>query len=392
MKVYSWSRPLLLCLGVIVQIVTSTPHSGGNGSSDSDTSVSGNGTSLAVIASACFKPMCITGSLNGTDVQYELSARETKAPGWMAIGFGSKMDSNSMAIFWTNSDGSITMSQRTGSGHDTPLVESNPARPTTLVDNLSSATGSVKYAFTIPFDGNTFPHLIWAYGSKNPGSSRFDADFEEHDDEGTVRLNLAGIATKDIPLASYEKLFIGHAILCVIGFLVLLPAGALLARYYRTFTNAWFRAHWIVQATGGTIIIVGVALGMQGVTDLGSVHFGGVHKALGIAVFVFYFLQCGLGLFIHKIKLGKPGRRPPQNYVHAVFGILIVGLSVAQVRTGYITEWPTVSGRGPVSNGANVIWYIWTALLPLLYLGGLAFLPKQFKQEAAYRAAKADEA
>ncbi|EEB87419.1 hypothetical protein MPER_15228, partial [Moniliophthora perniciosa FA553] len=30
-------------------------------------------------------------------------------------------------------------------------------------------------------------------------------------------------------------------------------------------------------------------------------------------------------------------------------------------------EWPSVSGRGPVSNGVNVIWYIWVVLLPVLY-------------------------
>ena len=44
---------------------------------------------------------------------------------------------------------------------------------------------------------------------------------------------------------------VAHAILCTIGFLILLPAGALLARYARTFTNVWFKGHWLFQLLFG---------------------------------------------------------------------------------------------------------------------------------------------
>ena len=55
-----------------------------------------------------------------------------------------------------------------------------------------------------------------------------------------------------IPLVPFEKYIIAHAIFCVIGFLGFLPLGALLARYTRTYTPAWFTAHWICQLALGT--------------------------------------------------------------------------------------------------------------------------------------------
>ena len=57
----------------------------------------------------------------------------------------------------------------------------------------------------------------------------------------------AGSGTIDTPLLQYQKMIVAHAILCTVGFLILLPGGALLARYTRTFTNAWFGGHWAFQ-------------------------------------------------------------------------------------------------------------------------------------------------
>ena len=44
-------------------------------------------------------------------------------------------------------------------------------------------------------------------------------------------------------------MIIAHAIFCVVGFLFFLPAGALFARYLRTFVPGpiWFKTHAIFQ-------------------------------------------------------------------------------------------------------------------------------------------------
>ena len=50
-----------------------------------------------------------------------------------------------------------------------------------------------------------------------------------------------------IPLLPYQKYIIAHAILSMLGFLVFLPLGAIVARWLRTFTSIWFTAHWVIQ-------------------------------------------------------------------------------------------------------------------------------------------------
>jgi len=52
-----------------------------------------------------------------------------------------------MVIVWSNSDGSITLSQRTGSGHELPSVDSSPARVATVQASASDVRDS-------PFDDN----------------------------------------------------------------------------------------------------------------------------------------------------------------------------------------------------------------------------------------------
>lgn len=79
-----------------------------------------------------------------------------------------------------------------------------------------------------------------------------------HIDSGPTQLNLAGSlsgnsSTSDaapvlnLPYQYYQKLIIAHAVLVSLGFLILLPLGAILARYLRTFSPKWFFGHWIAQ-------------------------------------------------------------------------------------------------------------------------------------------------
>lgn len=105
--------------------------------------------------------------------------------------------------------------------------------------------------------------MIFAFGTTNPGSSAVDATLIQHLDYGILSLDLTkqlssgssptsgssddSSGSSSIPLQPYQKLIVGHAILCVFGFLFLLPAGALFARYARTFMSNWFQGHWGLQ-------------------------------------------------------------------------------------------------------------------------------------------------
>lgn len=82
----------------------------------------------------------------------------------------------------------------------------------------------------------------------------------------------------------------------------------------------------------------------------------------GVAIFVLYFVQCASGAVIHWLKPARHFHRPPQNYLHAVVGILIIALSLYQVRSGFRTEWPKKSGLGKLSNAVNIVWYVWVVV------------------------------
>lgn len=87
-----------------------------------------------------------------------------------------------------------------------------------------------------------------------------------------------------------------------------------------------------------------------------------------------YFVQVGVGAFIHWVKPKQPRPRPPQNYFHAVLGLVIIGLAFAQVRSGFREEWPSATGRGDVPNGVNVVWYIWIIVSAFLILDSFQLL------------------
>jgi hypothetical protein len=59
-----------------------------------------------------------------------------------------------------------------------------------------------------------------------------------------------------------EKVIVLHAFCVSLGFLVLLPAGSLIARWGRSFTPKWFKVHWSFNMILALpVITLGVLLG-----------------------------------------------------------------------------------------------------------------------------------
>ncbi|KAJ7266386.1 hypothetical protein B0H12DRAFT_1258985, partial [Mycena haematopus] len=162
-----------------------------------------------------------------------------------------------------------------------------------------------------------------------------------------------------------------HALICVLGFAVSLPAGAILARYFRTSRPWWYKGHWITQVgIAGPIIVLGVSLGFIN---------------LGYAVFFLYVGQCQIGAVIHFFKPKNAKRRPIQNHFHAILGLTTLALGMYQIRTGYAEEWPKFASLGPVSSAVDVLWILWCILLVGVYAVGLVYIRKQYAQESAGR-------
>ena len=125
--------------------------------------------------------------------------------------------------------------------------------------------------FHLKANSDTLQNVIWAFGNIPPSSSSADATLQQHLQSGTFQLDLtkpissnstngipspSSFGSSTTPLLYYQKLIVGHAILCVIGFLGILPGGAILARYLRTASPTWFRAHAILQGAIGESLIL----------------------------------------------------------------------------------------------------------------------------------------
>ena len=90
-----------------------------------------------------------------------------------------------------------------------------------------------------------------------------------------------------LPLETFERLIIGHSVLSVIGFLVVLPFGAIISRWGRPFTNKWFKYHWSSQVVVSIpIVVIGWTLGLLAVADQGGIHADDAHKVCVFFAFV----------------------------------------------------------------------------------------------------------
>lgn len=82
-----------------------------------------------------------------------------------------------------------------------------------------------------------------------------------------------------------------------------------------------------------------------------------MHKQSGVAIFVLYLAQLAFGASIHYYKpkawAKGQGRRPYQNYFHAVTGLLIIALAMFQVRAVFTVSLELRGGTRPRASAAH---------------------------------------
>jgi hypothetical protein len=341
--------------------------------------------------------MCVSAVLqSNSTTQYTLTVNKSQV-GWIAIGFGTQMVNTPIILMWRDpSSGKAVLSQRQTSRYAMPQVVSDPPRVATALQYKTSSTSSqTSLSFEIP--STTDPSkLIWAYSSNTPSTpSDPGSAIVQHDDMGTILLPLGDDSSGDdeVSLTNTQRMLVAHGIIMSIAFLFVLPFGAIFVRLTRTWIPGrfWFATHWIFQwLLAGTLITIGFSLAVNVVQQKGKEHFSTDHKKWGLALVVLYVTQCSLGGIIHFIKSKRRIHRPPQNYLHACLGLFIIGGSFWQVHNGYTVEWPKTQSL-TVPSGVNVLFIAWAVLIPLLYVGGLTFLPRQYKQERDARAERVTE-
>lgn len=196
--------------------------------------------------------------------------------------------------------------------------------------------------------------------------------------DASVRVQLAHVVSAQRQKSSprHESLTLllcfRHLLLQIVmsvAFLGVFPAGALIARYGRTYTSKWFPAHHGIQLFGAILTIVGFALWVsRNLIDFleslcthsfipfalytsvyfvravawvamsqGEPHFSSSHEKVGLALFLLVIVQVILGEVSHLIMVKKGIRT---GYFHALLGVLIFILSIWEIQEGFnLWEW-----------------------------------------------------
>ncbi|KAH9293830.1 hypothetical protein KI387_040969, partial [Taxus chinensis] len=120
-----------------------------------------------------------------------------------------------------------------------------------------------------------------------------------------------------------------HGALNIFAWGVLLPIGAIIARYFRQWDPAWFYLHVGLQVLGFIFGVAGIVLGVALYNKLDSnVH---AHRGLGIFILVLGILQV-LALLLRPQKEAKV--RKYWNWYHQWLGRLALFLAAVNIVYG----------------------------------------------------------
>jgi hypothetical protein len=130
--------------------------------------------------------------------------------------------------------------------------------------------------------------------------------------------------------SKFDRKVKAHGAIQVFGWGVLLPIGAMVARYARGFDPAWFYLHATFQMIGFIFVIAGVATGVSLAKDIDVKGLDG-HKGLGIFLLLLAILQV-LAVVLRPKK--DAHIRKYWNWYHWWVGRLALFLAVINIFVG----------------------------------------------------------
>ncbi|KAI7732921.1 hypothetical protein M8C21_007477 [Ambrosia artemisiifolia] len=141
----------------------------------------------------------------------------------------------------------------------------------------------------------------------------------------------------------YSDLRRNHGILNAVGWGILLPIGAMIARYFKD-TSSWFYAHGFIQITGFFVGLAGIITGITLNSNL-NVNVDR-HKYIGLAVITLGCLQI-IGVLMRPSNKSKS--RKYWNWYHQNVGRILIILAAVNIFYGiYLadagSEWNVTYG------------------------------------------------
>ncbi|XP_058102463.1 cytochrome b561 and DOMON domain-containing protein At3g07570-like isoform X1 [Magnolia sinica] len=208
---------------------------------------------------------------------------------YVAMGFSNngQMIGSSAIVGWILTNGTAvvkqyllkakTESQVLPDQGDLPLINGS-----TVIISQSSRLYIIFQLNTV----QPLSNVIYSMGPSNvvPLSNGI---LSKHQDKVSTRLDfVTGQSSMNAPYTTLRR---SHGILNMVGWGILMPIGAIFARYFKEWDPYWFYAHVFIQAVGFGLGLSGAIIGFS-LEDKLSVNVD-THKALGILILAFGCLQ-----------------------------------------------------------------------------------------------------
>lgn len=342
---------------------------------------------------------------DGSDDLY-LALTGPSAIGYSGLGFGAKM-AGSLYFIAVPGTGNVTLSVRTAPGDVMPTTYTASSIGLEVLDGTTNngtvwtanfmCTGCRSWSTgSLDVDGSDAA-MIWAVGALSTGAVPTDAaagiryhgsqygDFsmdllaatgtagvpgsgtaETSTGASTTAGTMAGTAATTMTTTTgrtrssrRQGLWWSHAALMCVGWILIFGLGAVLLRFFPGHFANPVRVHYIFQATGVLLVIVGAVLGIVG--SAGQ-HFRYAHQTVGVVVFGLMFFQAAGGTLHH--VLYRKGSRGPNlllGPIHRYTGRALI--VAAMVTAGLAFRLPMVG----LSRGSQVAWYVVMGALVLAY-------------------------
>ncbi|XP_022770585.1 cytochrome b561 and DOMON domain-containing protein At3g61750-like [Durio zibethinus] len=232
--------------------------------------------------------------------------------GWVGIGFSRNgmMVGSSAMVGWFNRKGHARIKQYYLQGaHVSQVIPDKGELPLNNIPPVVALHGAMIYlAFEAKFERPLGRQpIILAFGSRYPTHLRLT----KHDDKTAVLFDFSQASVLNIDMSQKKN----HGILGIIGWGLILPAGAIVARYLKHEDPLWYYLHAGIQFLGFIIGLAAVVLGIQLYRSMNADI--PAHRGIGIFVLVLSILQI-MAFFLRPNKDSKYRRY--WNWYHHWFG------------------------------------------------------------------------
>ncbi|ESW07253.1 hypothetical protein PHAVU_010G114200 [Phaseolus vulgaris] len=250
---------------------------------------------------------------NGDTTTVILSAPYTI--GWVGIGFSrdGMMVGSSAMVGWISKHGHAKINQFYLRGKRTSEVIIDKGElplnnvPAAVATNGAEIHLAFQLQTTTPFQKQP---ILLAFGSKYPQNHHLST----HEDKTAIVFDFSAGSTSPVS-QELTQMRTNHGILGIIGWGLILPLGAIIARYFRHKDPVWLYLHAVFQFVGFTFGLSTVILGLQLYSKMHA-HIQ-VHRGIGIFVLVLSILQ----IFALILRPNKDSKiRKIWNWYHGWFG------------------------------------------------------------------------